>query len=38
MDSSCPREGGAMKRVILKVGVALVLSATGVIFARFVSW
>uniref|UniRef100_M4E2S7 Uncharacterized protein n=1 Tax=Brassica campestris TaxID=3711 RepID=M4E2S7_BRACM len=34
MDSSCPREGGAMKRVILKVGVALVLSATGVIFAR----
>ncbi|XP_033143187.1 uncharacterized protein LOC103857708 [Brassica rapa] len=37
MDSSCPREGGAMKRVILKVGVALVLSATGVIFAREVS-
>ncbi|KAH0925296.1 LOW QUALITY PROTEIN: hypothetical protein HID58_017552 [Brassica napus] len=34
-----PREGGGgvMKPVILKVGVALVLSATGLILARFVS-
>ncbi|RID69765.1 hypothetical protein BRARA_C01841 [Brassica rapa] len=38
MDSSCPREGGAMKPVILRVGVALVPSATGLIFARLVSW
>ncbi|KAF3558191.1 hypothetical protein F2Q69_00011121 [Brassica cretica] len=39
MDGSGPREGGggAMKPVILKVGVALVLSATGLILARFVS-
>ncbi|KAF8101626.1 hypothetical protein N665_0203s0038 [Sinapis alba] len=37
MDSSGPREGGgAMKPVILRVGIALVLSATGLIFARFV--
>ncbi|WZY92228.1 hypothetical protein YC2023_064557 [Brassica napus] len=39
MDGSGPREGGGgvMKPVILKVGVALVLSATGLILARFVS-
>ncbi|XP_013634188.1 protein CHUP1, chloroplastic [Brassica napus] len=38
MDGSGPREGGgAMKPVILKVGVALVLSATGLFLARFVS-
>ncbi|ESQ52291.1 hypothetical protein EUTSA_v10017640mg, partial [Eutrema salsugineum] len=38
MDGSGPREGGgAMKPVILRVGVALVLSATGLILARFVS-
>lgn len=38
MDGSVSREGGgAMKPVILKVGVALVLSATGLILARFVS-
>lgn len=39
MDGSGPREGGggAMKPVILRVGVALVISATGLILARFVS-
>uniref|UniRef100_A0A1J3EEE6 Protein CHUP1, chloroplastic n=1 Tax=Noccaea caerulescens TaxID=107243 RepID=A0A1J3EEE6_NOCCA len=38
MDGSGPREGGgAMKPVILKVGVALFLSATGLILAMFVS-
>ncbi|KAJ0258938.1 CHUP1-like protein [Hirschfeldia incana] len=38
MDGSGPREGGgAMKPVILRVGVALVVSATGLILARFVS-
>ncbi|KFK36540.1 hypothetical protein AALP_AA4G137300 [Arabis alpina] len=37
MDGSGPRDGGAMKPLILKVGVALVISATGLILARFVS-
>ncbi|KAF2601673.1 hypothetical protein F2Q70_00024972 [Brassica cretica] len=37
MDGSGPREGGGvMKPVILRVGVALVVSATGLILARFV--
>ncbi|CAE6033267.1 unnamed protein product [Arabidopsis arenosa] len=37
MDGSGPRDGGAMKPVILRVCVAIVLSATGLILARFVS-
>ncbi|CAA0375070.1 putative protein CHUP1 [Arabidopsis thaliana] len=38
MDGSAgPRDGGAMKPVILRVCVAIVLSATGLILARFVS-
>ncbi|KAL0720961.1 hypothetical protein Bca4012_035560 [Brassica carinata] len=39
MDGSVSREGGggAMKPVILRVGVALVVSATGLILARFMS-
>ncbi|KAL1224368.1 hypothetical protein V5N11_035480 [Cardamine amara subsp. amara] len=38
MDGSGSREGGGtMKPVILRVGVALVISATGLILARFVS-
>lgn len=39
MDGSGPREGGGvMKPVYLRVCIALVLSATGLIMARFVSW
>ncbi|KAF8101628.1 hypothetical protein N665_0203s0040 [Sinapis alba] len=39
MDGSGAREGGgAMKPVYLRVCIALVLSATGLIMARFMSW
>ncbi|KAG2332639.1 hypothetical protein Bca52824_003819 [Brassica carinata] len=39
MDGSGPREGGGvMKPVYLRVCIALVLSASGLIMARFVSW
>ncbi|CAH8363294.1 unnamed protein product [Eruca vesicaria subsp. sativa] len=38
MDGSVSKEGGgAMKPVILRVGVALVISGTGLILARFMS-
>ncbi|KAG2296444.1 hypothetical protein Bca52824_043113 [Brassica carinata] len=39
MDGSGPREGGGvMKPVYLRVCIAVVLSATGLIMARFESW